>query len=109
MLSSNDAQGSQNQNQEKFCNCNRSAHGEDSPVWEHFNELLSLMSTKTMVQLLTTQQKNLALALWEACNYGGKPLPGNFSDMEDKRIYYEWVLRMEHRKQWKNAKKFAKL
>jgi hypothetical protein len=62
------------------------------------------MSTETMFKLLTAQQKNLANALWEACNYGGKPLPGNFCDMEDKRLYYEWILRMEHRKQWKNSK-----
>ena len=109
MLSTDETERSQDQDQKEFRNSNRSAHDEDSPVWEHFNELLALMSTKTMVSLLTTQQKNLALALWEACNYGGKPLPGNLRDMEDKRMYYEWVLRMEHRKQWKNSKKFAKL
>jgi len=104
MLNSNKPQGSQDQDQEQLCNSDGSTHDEDSPVWEHFNELLAAMSTKVMVGLLTTQQKNFAQALWEACNYGGKPLPGNFRDMEDKRMYYEWVLRMEHRKQWKNSK-----
>jgi hypothetical protein len=109
MLNPNEPQGSQDQDEQEFGNSDWPTHDEDSPVWEHFNELLSIMSTKTMVSLLTAQQKNLALALWEACNYGGKPLPGNLRDMEDKRLYYEWVLRMEHRRQWKNSKKFAKL
>lgn len=102
MLCSDKPQGSQDQHQKQLSNSDGPTHGEDNQVWEHFNELLARMSTKTMISLLTTQQRNLAQALWEACNYGGKPLPGNFSDMEDKRMYYEWILRLEHRKQWKN-------
>ena len=72
---------------------------------DKFNQLLAMVSTEVLWKILmTAQQRMLATALWEACNYGGKPLPGNFRDMEDKRMYYEWVLRMEHRKQWKNSK-----
>jgi hypothetical protein len=80
-------------------------HVEECTDMDKFNQLLAMVSTEVLWKILmTAQQRMLATALWEACNYGGKPLPGNFRDMEDKRMYYEWVLRMEHRKQWKNSK-----
>jgi len=80
-------------------------HVEECTDMDEFNQLLATVSTEVLWKILmTAQQRMLATALWEACNYGGKPLPGNFRDMEDKRMYYEWVLRTEHRKQWKNSK-----
>jgi len=51
-------------------------------------------------ELSTVQERRFAQILWEASNYGGKPKPGNFKDIEPKRNYLEWVLRMEHEKQW---------
>ncbi len=75
-------------------------HEEENPLhMAQFNELLASMSTKIMYSLMTQQEKQVAKAFWEACNYGGRPKPGDLKNMEDKRIYYEWVLRLAHLKQ----------
>jgi len=75
-------------------------HEEENPFhMAQFNELLASMSTKIMHSLMTQQEKQVAKAFWEACNYGGRPKPGDLKNMEDKRIYYEWVLRLAHLKQ----------
>lgn len=72
-------------------------HGEENPLhMAQFNELLASMSTKVMHSLMTQQEKQIAKAFWEACNYGGRPKPGDLKNMEDKRIYYAWVLRITH-------------
>jgi len=72
-------------------------HEEENPLhMAQFNELLAGMSTKVMYSLMTQQEKQVAKAFWEACNYGGRPKPGDLKNMEDKRIYYEWVLRIAH-------------
>jgi len=84
-------------------------HENNIPYKTEFSALLAKMSIKTIEMLLTQQQKQIAVALWEACNYGGRPKPENMSDMEPLRLYYEWVLRMEHTKQWKIAQKSGKL
>jgi len=47
----------------------------------------------------------IAQSLWEACNYKGKPTPGQFKDIEPKRDYLEWVLRIDHERQWQEALK----
>jgi hypothetical protein len=74
-----------------------------------FNELLASMSTKIMHSLMTQQEKQVAKAFWEACNYGGRPKPGDLKNMEDKRIYYEWVLRLAHLKQCEKFLKNVKI
>lgn len=79
-----------------------------SPFTEDFKELLSLMSTKKMLSLMSTQQKNLAKALWEAENYGGRPKPGDLKNVHPKRDYYELVLLMEHQKQWEDRQWYCK-
>ena len=58
---------------------------------------------------MTPQQRLSATAFWEATNYGGRPKPGDFQHMEDKRLYAEWILKIDHRKQWETAKKRGKL
>jgi len=109
MLKTNDSKGSQNHNQEQLGNSEVTLHENNIPYKTEFSALLAKMSIKTMEMLLTQQQKQIAVALWEACNYGGRPKPENMSDMEPLRLYYEWVLRMEHTKQWKIAQKSGKL
>lgn len=79
-----------------------------SPFTAEFSELLSIMSTKTMLSLMTTQQKNLAKALWEAENFGGKPLPGQLQEVYPKRDYYELVLMMDHQRQWEEKQRYCK-
>lgn len=81
-------------------------HGR-SPFSEDFKELLALMSTKTMLSLMSTQQKNLAKAFWEAENFGGKPLPGQLKDVYPIREYYEWVLLMDHQRQWEEKQRYC--
>jgi hypothetical protein len=83
------------------------AHG-SSPFTKDFNDLLKAMSTKTMLSLMSTQQKNLAKAMWQACNWGGKPLPKDFKAVEDVRDYYELVLMMEHQRQWEEKQFYCK-
>jgi hypothetical protein len=87
--------------QEQFGVSKLPAHG-CSPFTKDFNDLLKAMSTKTMLSLMSTQQKNLAKAMWEASNWGGKPLPKDYKLVEDKRDYYELVLMMEHQRQWED-------
>ena len=79
-----------------------------SPFTEDFNELLKAMSTKTMLSLMSTQQKNFAKSLWEASNFGGRPKPGDIKYLEDKRDYYELVLMMDHQRQWEEKQRYCK-
>jgi hypothetical protein len=99
-LNSKNSQRSQQHDQEKLC-------VSDAPHWSSpfkadFNALLDSMSTEVMKSLMTTQQRNLAQALWEAANFGGKPKPGEYKLMEPIKDYYKWVLLVEHSAQWAN-------
>jgi hypothetical protein len=84
------------------------AFHEYSPFTEDFNELLKAMSTKTMLSLMSTQQKNFAKSLWEASNFGGRPKPGDMKYLEAKRDYYELVLMMDHQRQWEEKQRYCK-
>ena len=110
MLKANEAKGSQNQDQDQLSVSDVAFHESYSPYKEEFSELLSKVSTKVLrSELMTHQQRMLARALWEACNYGGRPTPGDLKNMEPERKYCEWVLQIDHEQQWKNAKKSVKL
>lgn len=110
MLNPNDAKGAEDEDKQKFCNCNRPFHVEECTDMDEFNQLLAMVSTDVLWKILmTAQQRMLATSLWEACNYGGKPKPGDFQYMEKKRVYAEWVLRIDHRQQWNKAQKTVKL
>jgi hypothetical protein len=97
----------QTNDQDQLSVCDVTFHSY-SPFTEDFSELLRIMSTKTMLSLMSTQQKNLAKALWEAENYGGKPLPGQLKEVYPKRDYYELVLMMEHQRQWEEKQRYCK-
>jgi hypothetical protein len=110
MLDTDDTQGAEEQNQQKLGNCDRTFHENACTDMEEFNQLLAKVSTKVLwSELMTYQQRLSAKALWEACNYGGKPTPGDLRHMEPKRNYAEWVLRMDHRQQWNKFQKTVKL
>ena len=79
-----------------------------SPFTDDFNDLLKAMSTKTMLSLMSSQQKNFAHSLWEAENYGGRPKPGDLKNMTPKRDYYELVLLMDHQRQWEQRNYYCK-
>lgn len=110
MLSTDDAKGTENQDQQKLCNGDWPSHVDTCTDMDEFSELLSKVSTDVLWKvLMTSQQQLIAKALWEACNYGGKPKPGDFKYMEKKREYAEWVLKIDHRQQWNNFQKTVKL
>lgn len=96
----------QQDQQNQFGIRNRPAH-EASPFTEDFKELLKAMSTKTMLSLMSTQQRNLANSLWEASNFGGRPKPGDLKNLEPKRDYYELVLMMDHQRQWEEKQRYC--
>ena len=97
----------QTDDQDQLSIGNRSASHRFSPFTEDFSELLKMMSTKTMVSLMSTQQKNLAKALWAAENFGGKPLPGQLNQVYPLREYQELVLMMDHQRQWEEKQRYC--
>ena len=110
MLEPNNAEGSQDQDQAQLSPSDRPFHGSFSPFKEEFSELLSKVSTKVLrFELMTYQQRIIARALWQACNYGGRPTPGDLKNMEPERKYCEWILQIDHEQKWKKAQKSVKL
>lgn len=110
MLKPNEAQRPQDKDQEQLCIGDVFFHGSYSPYKDEFSELLAKVSTKVLrSELMTHQQRMLARALWEACNYGGRPTPGDLKHMEPERMYCEWVLKIDHEQQWKKTRKHVKL
>ena len=110
MLDPDDAKGAENQDQQKLCNGDRSFHVDECTDMDEFSQLLSKVSTDVLWKvLMTSQQRLMAKALWEACNYGGRPKPGDLKHMEKKREYAEWVLKINHRQQWNKPQKTVKL
>ena len=87
MLDTDDSERTQNQDQTQLGDSDGALHGDNVLYKTEFSALLAKMSIKTMEMLLTQQQKQMAVALWEACNYGGRPKPENMHDMEPIRAY----------------------
>ena len=110
MLDPDDAKRAEDNDQQKLGNCNWPFHVDECTDMDEFSELLSKVSTDVLWKvLMTSQQRLMAKALWEACNYGGRPKPGDLKHMEKKREYAEWVLRIDHRQQWNKSQKTVKL
>lgn len=106
-MNSQDSQRTQDQNQDEFSPSDGTfKHKFCSPHMEEFSKFLKTVPEKVLRDELTTyQQRMVAQSLWEACNYKGKPTPGQFKDVEPKRNYLEWVLRIDHERQWREALK----
>jgi hypothetical protein len=102
-----EATNGQQNNQDQLSVSNGAAH-HCSPFTEDFKDLLKAMSTKTMLSLMSTQQKNFANSLWEASNFGGRPKPGDLKYLEPKRDYYELVLMMDHQRQWEERIRYCR-
>jgi len=123
-----DRQECQNQNQ--FSVSDGATHNnEQYPFLREFSDLITRLSRKELEPLLSHQQKLFATAIWEAENYGGstkkfrdrltelygphfkqilssEELREHMTPIED---YYRYILRLDHRRQWDNQKKSAKL
>lgn len=127
MLDSNKAQWAQDEDQEKLGPSDGSAHNLKYPFIEEFSELLRKVSTDVMKhQLMTRRQQLLAESIWEAENYGGseskcikhlKEIYGPkwyevtsvAKHMDGPRGYYEYVLILDHQRQWNIPQEKAKL
>jgi hypothetical protein len=99
-LNANKSDGQKNQNKDKLCPGDSTSHS-NSPFKSEFSALLDSLSTKALEYLLTSQQKNLAKALWEACNVTKNPTPADYRNREPIDFYYKWVLLIEHEEQWR--------
>ena len=117
MLSTNNTDRQESQNQNQLSISNGAAHNKDYPYLTEFSDLISKLSIDRLLELMTHQQKMFANSMWEAENYGGseakcekrlEELYGSKwyeitsieDNMANKREYYELVLRIDHRKQW---------
>lgn len=127
MLDSDNGTRPQNQDQEQLCPGDGSSHNKSYPFIEEFSEFIASVSTESLkTKLMTPQQVQLAKAVWEAENYGGseakcvsrlKEIYGNNwrhltsvkEHMAPIRDYYEYVLILDHQRQWEQSKKLAKL
>jgi hypothetical protein len=121
-LSSPDTQRAEDQNQQELSISDRPAHKDKYPFIEEFSEFISSVSIESLkYKLMTQQQRSIAEAFWAAENYGGdsrkcekrlEEIYGKdwytvtkLSDhMAELREYYEYVLILEHQRQWENSK-----
>jgi hypothetical protein len=126
-LDTNNGCWHQDQDQEQLSVGDGSAHGQKYPFIEEFSDFIASVSTSSLkFKLMTFQQRLFAKALWEAENYGGsiskckahlKEIYGDFwyqltsveDHFTDEREYCEYVLKLDHLKQWDNKQKLAKL
>lgn len=127
MLNPDHAKWTQDQDEEQLGVGDRPLHGEKYPFIEEFSNFLTTVPTKGLKHtLMTHQQRLLAKALWEAENYGGSkekcikhltelygPHWRSVTRLEDhmveERAYCEYVLILDHMKQWDKHRKLAKL
>ena len=127
MLNPIENQGSQSDDQDQLCPSERLPHEKNYPFIEEFSEFIASVSIDALkYKLMTHPQRIMANALWEAQNYGGskekcikhlKEIYGPkwyevttlAQHMEEPRPYYEFVLLIEHQRQWDEREKLAKL
>ncbi len=127
MLNSSNGDGGENEDQDELGPCQRFSHDERYPFIDEFSQFIAGVSTESLKnKLMTQQQCQLAKAVWEAENYGGseakcvarlkeiygprwRELTSVKEHMSPIRDYYEYVLILDHQRQWEQAKKLAKL
>jgi hypothetical protein len=110
MLSTNNAEGQNNQNQEKFSVSNRAAHDNQYPFLHDFSQLISTMPIKNLKNdLLTEEQMQLATTLWEASRSKRQCDPNYRPQIKKLRDFYEKILIVDHKKQWDEYWKSASI
>ena len=127
MLGTRNGDGEQDEDQDQLGPSQVFFHEERYPFITEFSEFIASVSTESLKnKLMTPQQCQLAKAVWEAENYGGseakcaarlKEIYGpNWREvtsikehMKPIRDYYEYVLILDHQRQWEQSKKLAKL
>lgn len=127
MLNPEPTHWGENENQQQFRIGQWAAHDDKYPYIEEFSEFIATVSTKALKhQLMTYQQRLFARSLWEAMNFGGskdkciehltkiygprwRDLTSLEEHMEEERVYCEYVLILDHLKQWDKHQKLATL
>ena len=110
MLSTNNAEGQNNQNQEKLSVSNRAAHDNQYPFLHDFSQLISTMPIKNLKNdLLTEAQMQLATSLWEASRSKRQCDPDYKPQIKKLRDFYEKILIVDHKKQWDEYWKSASI
>jgi hypothetical protein len=127
MLSTDPAQGSENQDQKELGVSQGTLHGDKYPYIDEFSGFIASVSTDALkYKLMTHQQRALAKSVWEAENYGGskskciqhlKEIYGPHWDQvtsisdhfTEERNYCEYVLILDHMRQWDKQEKLATL
>ena len=126
MLDTDHTDRHESENQQQLSISNGTTHNKEYPFLKEFSDLIAELSRKELEDLLTHQQKIFAKSIWEAENYGGsiekckkrlKELHGPKwyqivsikEHMVDISEYYKFVLRIDHKQQWDNHRKSAKL
>lgn len=122
-----ESQRCQKQDQEQLSPRKGPLHNRKYPFIEEFSEFIANVSTESLkTKLMTQQQVQFAKAVWEAENYGGseakcaarlkeiygpkwREVTSIKQHMTPLRDYYEYVLILEHQRQWEQSKKLAKL
>ena len=117
MLDTNNTNREESQNQVQLSIGDRATHDKKYPFLTEFSDLISKLSIEKLLEVMTSQQKKFANSIWEAENYGGSEakcekrlreihgpkwyqITSIKENMEDIRGYYEYVLRIDHKKQW---------
>lgn len=127
MLDSTEGQRSEKDDQKQLSDSQGALHNDKYPFIQEFSGFLATVSTASLkYKLMTYQQRLFAKSLWEAQNYGGSQskciahlkeiygpkwhqITSVSEHMEEERAYCEYVLILDHQRQWENAKKMAKL
>jgi hypothetical protein len=126
MLNTHESSRYQDENQDEL-GPGQLFHCEEYPHLPEFSEFISGVSIDALrFKLMTFQQRLLAQALWSAANYGGSEancakhlkevygpkwyqITSVSEHMEPLRTYCEYVLILDHQRQWDKAKKSAKI
>jgi len=110
MVSPNNAERQQDQNQEEFRVSNRATHSNQYPFLHDFSQLISTMPIKDLKNdLLTEQQIQLATTLWEASRSKRQCDPNYKPQIKKLRDFYEKTLIVDHKKQWDDYWKSASI
>jgi hypothetical protein len=127
MLNTDDACRYQEEDQEELSPGQVSFHCEDYPHLLEFSEFISGVHIDSLkFKLMTFQQRLAAQSFWAAENYGGSEancakhlkevygpkwyqITSVSEHMQPIRIYCEYILILEHKRQWDKRKKSAKL
>jgi len=127
MLSTDHSNRSEDEDQDELGPGQRLSHDLRYPFIDEFSEFIAGVSTESLKnKLMTPQQCQLAKAVWEAENYGGseakcaarlreiygpdwRSITSIKEHMSPLRDYYEYVLILDHQRQWEQSKKLAKI